>query len=333
MGKIAFTQVSAKRSGGNAWVKEVLEALASDASFLVETIDVSAKKFTGQRILKSLETVWNLLKLKGKKDIWLRNFYSVVFLNRRRQPGKNVAFIFHIDFSGFSTSVKPFLIMMEKFVFYPQLKKMDAIVVVSEYWKQHFVKRGYKNVHKIYGVFEENVIAVTDQEVADFTIKYGLAQKPIIYLGNCQVAKGAVDAYEALKTIDAHLVTSGTREVTIDAKNLDLSLQEYFVLLKASTIVLTMSKFKEGWCRTTHEAMLLKTPVIGSGMGGMRELLEGGKQIVCEDFSGLKESVIKLLGNEQLRKKIGEDGYAYAKGFTKEKFTKAWLDLMHNVSK
>ena len=69
------------------------------------------------------------------------------------------------------------------------------------------------------------------------------------------------------------------------------SFGDYLKLLKASWVVLTMSKFKEGWCRTAHEAMLLKTPVIGSGTGGMRELLENGKQIVCPEFDNLREKV------------------------------------------
>ena len=61
-----------------------------------------------------------------------------------------------------------------------------------------------------------------------------------------------------------------------------LSFQEYLILLKASTVVLTMSLFKEGWCRVAHEALLLGTPVIGSGAGGMTEVLAQGGGIICE---------------------------------------------------
>ena len=63
-----------------------------------------------------------------------------------------------------------------------------------------------------------------------------------------------------------------------------------------------MSKFQEGWCRTAHEAMLLKTPVVGSGFGGMSELLEGGGQIICDNFNDLKEKIEYLLGNHEARK-------------------------------
>ena len=92
-----------------------------------------------------------------------------------------------------------------------------------------------------------------------------------------------------------------------------------------------MSKFKEGWCRTAHEAMLLKTPVIGSGLGGMRELLKGGGQIICKDFKNLKGKVEYLLSHPDTRKKTGEDGYSFAKKFTLEKFEKEWLNLIQEI--
>src|SRR3989344_915853 len=323
MKHVAFTQISSKRTGGNIWVQEVLAAIADDSNFLVETVDLGAKYFKKNALAKGLEVIINLLRLHGEKDVWIRNFYSIVFLNKKRQKGQNVAFIFHVDFYGFPGILKPFLIFLERFIFYRQLKKADVIVVVSEYWKNHFLQRGYKNVQVIYGGFDTTQLNISEQEVLQFKEKYQLKHKPIIYLGNCQEAKGAVDAYNTLNDLDAYFITSGKKEVTIPALNLDLSYREYLTLLKASTVVLTMSKFKEGWCRITHEAMLSKTPVIGSGIGGMRELLEGGQQIICEDFNNLKEKVEHLLGNAELREKIGQNGYDFAKTFTKEKFNES----------
>lgn len=331
---IAFTQISPKRTGGNAWVQEVLDAISSEGDcFSVETIDLGAKRFGKIKLFNAFEVFFNLLSLKGEKDLWIRNFYSTVFLNKRRTKGKNMAFIFHIDFSGFPLLLRPFLVFFEKVVFYRQLRKVDVIVVVSEYWRKHFADKGYKNVEKIYFQIEPSDFNISEGEVSSFKEKYGLKDKPIIYLGNCQRAKGVIDSYNALCGVDAHFVTSGKQEVIIPAKNLDLSLREYFILLKASTVVLTMSKFKEGWCRTTYEAMILKTPVIGSGAGGMKELLKGGGQIVCEDFVNLRGNVERLLDNVELRQRMGEAGYNYTIQFTKEKFKRAWLDLIEKTLK
>jgi glycosyltransferase involved in cell wall biosynthesis len=116
--------------------------------------------------------------------------------------------------------------------------------------------------------------------------------------------------------------------VKISAPNLNLSYGEYLLLLKSSSVVITMSTFKEGWNRTAHEAMLCKTPVVGSGLGGMQELLDGGGQIICEDFSQLREKVLYVLDHPE----IGEKGYEFAKQFTIERFNEAWLNLIKNIS-
>jgi len=74
--------------------------------------------------------------------------------------------------------------------------------------------------------------------------------------------------------------------------------------------------------------MLLKTPVIGSGSGGMEELLEGGKQIICNDFNVLREKVNYLLNNPKIRIQTGKNGFDFAKQFTLERFEEEWLILI-----
>src|SRR3989344_6749024 len=174
-------------------------------------------------------------------------------------------------------------------IFYHNLKKIDAIVTISKYGEDEFLQRGYKNIYKIYCGFDINNFNISDQEILDFKKKHHLEGKPIIYLGNCQKAKGVVDAYEALKDLDAHLVTSGEEQVKIPARNFYLSYREYLILLKASSVALIMFKVPEGWCISAHEAMLLKTPVIGSPLGAFTGLLGEGGQIICQNFKQLKE--------------------------------------------
>jgi glycosyltransferase involved in cell wall biosynthesis len=107
--------------------------------------------------------------------------------------------------------------------------------------------------------------------------------------------------------------------------------RDYLRLLKASSVVITMSKFKEGWCRTAHEAMLCKTPVIGSGLGGMRELLEEGKQIICPDSKNLREKVEYLLNNQEVREETGENGFIFATKFTFKRFKRSWQELIKKM--
>jgi len=297
----------------------------------LEFVDLEARFFKHLRYLKLPESLFYLLKLKREKDLWIRDFYSVLTLPFDRTKGKNIAVIFHIDFSQFPLLSRPFLILLEKLFFYRGLKKVDAIIVISKYWENYFRERGYRNIYKVYWGPKISDFDISYEEVRDFKKKYNLEDKPIVYLGNCQKAKGAVEGYDALKDLDVHLVTSGRKQANIPALNLNLERREFLTLLKASTIAITMSKFKEGLCYTTQEAMLSGTPVIGSGKGGMRELLEGGRQIICPDFNLLREKVEYLLSHPDIREKIGKDAHEFAKQFTRERFETELLAVIKNV--
>lgn len=328
---IGWIEINKKKYGGIVYNDKARDILSQE--FDLDLIDLEAKYFKKVRYLKIPESLFYLFKLREKRDLWIRDFYSTVAFFPNKTKGKSIAVIFHIDFFGFPLLSIPFLALLEKLFFYHNLKKMDAIVTISEYWKNHFLEKGYPNVYKIYCGFDLNKFNISEREILDFKKKYKLEGKPIVYLGNCQKAKGVVDSYNVLQSLDVYFVTSGRRQAKIPALNLNLEYREYLKLLKASSVVITMSKFKEGWCMTTHEAMLSKTPVIGSGLGGMRELLERGGQIVCTDFKNLRRRVEYLLNHPEIREKIGEAGFNFAKDFTLARFQKNWLDLINKILK
>jgi len=325
---IGWIEISLKKYGGVIYNQEAREALADD--FNVELVVAEPRYFSKIRYLRIPESLFYLRRLSGQKDIWVRDFYSTLTMPLDKTSGKNIVVIHHDDFSGFPFLVRPIFKIAQKF-FYRNLKKADGIITVSEYWRKYFVDKGYRNVYKIYNGFNVEDFIFSDQEILDFKSKYNLSDKPIVYLGNCQKAKGVAESYNALKDLDVYLVTSGRKKVNVKTINFDLSYRDYLRLLKASDVVITMSKFREGWCRTAHEAMLCEVPVIGSGRGGMQELLEGGKQIICPEFKNLSKEVEDLLGNERKRKVTGENGYAYAKDFTKDKFKEDWINLIKKI--
>ena len=325
---ISWVEISQKKYGGIVYNEEARKILSK--SFNTQLILTEAKIFKSIRYLKIPESLFYLSRLKGKSDLWIRDFYSTITLPIDKTQGKNLVIVHQVDFSAFPLIAQPIFFFFQK-IFYQNLKKVDVIVTVSEYWKNHFLEKGYKNVYKIYNSFDLGDFNISEQEVLEFQKRYNLLGKPIIYLGNCQKAKGVVESYHTLKDLDAYLVTSGEPQVKIPAKNFEIEYKDYLRLLKASSVVITMSKFKEGWCRTLHEAMLLKTPVIGNGVGGMRELLEGGKQIISENFEQLREKVEYLLKHPEIKEKIAENGYNFAKDFTKERFEKSWLELIHKI--
>ncbi|MDO8577330.1 MAG: glycosyltransferase [Candidatus Wildermuthbacteria bacterium] len=324
---ITWVNFPIRRSGGFAYGALAREVLASEYEVELKDFSFDSIKI---RSLKPFLWFFYLMRLWFKKprSAWIRDdiMGAIVPLWTRK---KNILLIYHIDPTVFPGFFRIFYKLAEKFIYW-NARKADAIVTISDYWQQYFLKKGFRNVHKIYWAFAVQEQAIGEAEIAEFKKKFHLEDKPIVYLGNCQKEKGVVEAYEALKGLPAHLVTSGKPMVQLPALNLDLSHREYLCLLKASFVVLTMSKFKEGWCITAHEAMLSGTPVIGSGLGGMRELLEGGNQMVCEDFGLLRERVEYFLQNPDARSAMGRKGYEYAKNFSLERFKKEWFDLSQN---
>jgi len=309
--------------GANIYQKRVMEALAH--KYDVRLFSVYPKKGRGKRF----RTLKNIIEIQQReKDItcWIRTYYSIIALNFSRIKGINIGLLYHLDSSHIP---HPALGKIFDYLCLRNLKKCNKIVTIADYWKYYLMNNGITNIETIQYGIDNAITEISDEEIKRFRLKYKLESNiPLIYLGNCQRRKGVVQAYEALKNEPYLLVTSGKPEVNLPIPNLDLNFREYLTLLKASSVVLTMSLFLEGWNITAHEAMLCGTPVVGSGSGGMRELLEGGDQIICEDFSSLRIAIKRALDYNIT---IGKRGKNYAKRLNHKRFKSKWLRLVHNI--
>ena len=116
--------------------------------------------------------------------------------------------------------------------------------------------------------------------------------------------------------------------LALPVRHLILDRREYLLLLNACDVVLTMSTIIEGWNRTAHEAMLCRTPVIGSGIGGMKELLQGGGQVIKTDFRGLSETIMNVLKNKA---QYEQRGYEYASQFDINYFRREWQTVIQDA--
>lgn len=327
---ITWVSLALLRSGGGWYGKISRKVLEPFFEVSLKDVSFSSLRYKAFRYIKPFALVFNLVFLWCKKaqDIWMYDDIAAALVPFFAK-GKNILVTYHVDPSVWPVWQRALYWVLEKYIYW-NIRRLDAIVTISTYWQDHFLNKGCKNVYKIYCPFSIKEFNLTDEEVAQFKKKFCFENKPIVYLGNCQREKGVVEAYEALKDLNVHLVTSGEPMVRLPALNLNLSHREYLCLLKVSAVVVTMSKFKEGWCITAHEAMLLQTPVIGSGLGGMRELLEGGNQTICENFSELRGKVEYLLQDQELRESMGKKGYEYAKNFSLERFEDEWISLIEN---
>jgi glycosyltransferase involved in cell wall biosynthesis len=320
-------------TGGEAYENMLVETLRKKYYVDLFEIDtqntLDAKKSFFRLVSRLLPRLRCLLQVNSKLrdyDLVIEDFFVKALSFRRAK--KRIVIVHHFD-NTFLLHQKLYN-LLEKIFWFRMRHSPDVIVAVSDFWKKIFQAKGVKNIKVIYNSFD--TINVSKEEIKKFKKKFDLEGKSIVYIGNCQEIKGVVESYKALAHLNVHLVTSGKQRIDLPAKNLDLTKAEYYTLLAASSIVITMSKFNEGWCRTAHEAMLLGKPVIGSGRGGMQELLHAGHQTVCSSFDDLESLTSRLLNNRLLRKKQGLAGFKYASKFTKEMFQKEWFKLIEDLT-
>ncbi|MDX1420583.1 MAG: glycosyltransferase family 4 protein [Rubricoccaceae bacterium] len=244
------------------------------------------------------------------------------------RPGApTVAVVHHIDYTLQRSSLKHRWYFARLF---DRLAEADAVVTVSQFWKGELERAGCRRVEVIYNAFDGDACAFDADDLAAFRDAHALPHdRPLVYIGNASKLKGVEEVYHALKGEGYTLVMSGRNNDTdVPARWFDLPRPDYLRLLAACDVVVCMSRLLEGWNRVAHEAMLCGTPVIGSGAGGMRELLEGGGQVVLPDAAGLPEAVRTVLDRREAQ---GRAGKAYAARFDGRYFEAAWTSLARNM--
>ena len=70
-------------------------------------------------------------------------------------------------------------------------REPHRLVVVSEYWWQYFSALGFTNLELISDAFALNDYEISRYATDDFKARYGLTEKPIIYLGQQRSAQGS----------------------------------------------------------------------------------------------------------------------------------------------
>jgi len=318
--------------GGNIYEYMILRAFEDDYNVSRHPIYTGKGKIQSIVKIAKIQLSTSFMQSKSKNTIIIKSMDMAFIPSRQCPASKSVVVVHHLDFTHdkYKKLYSTFSSLL-----YNNLNKSDVVVVVADYWQDFLIKKGFENVRKIPNAFYPEEFVFTTKEIEAFKQRHELLGKEIVYLGNYGPGKGVEEAYQSLKGLEVHFVTSGNvnvQDCPLPIRKLFLNYRDYQRLLRASHLAVAMSQFEEGWCRVAHEAMLCRTPVLGSGKGGMAELLQGGKQIICRDFRDLRNRAEHLLGQSEERKKLGEDGYNFAKDFTFERFKANWLTLINDLS-
>jgi glycosyltransferase involved in cell wall biosynthesis len=261
-------------------------------------------------------------------DVTVRGFLPALALGIRRPRGRQIVLIHHLDHSAVPHRTVSGRL---EALFARSLRRADRLVVVAEHWKRDLSPIApHLPVTVIHNGFDVDAYDVSDEDRRAFRARHGFDARPLIYLGNCQRAKGVVEAHEALRHAPYQLVTSGRREVELPCPNLELDEPGYRLLLASCDAAVALSRFREGWNRTAHEALLAGTPVVGVRAGGLGELLDGAGQLMVEGSTTLAPAVAAALDR---RAELAERGRAFARAFTRQRFAAAWTALIEEEAR
>lgn len=310
-----------KKYGGDLFEDEMEEAFQSAGHNVKEFNPVPQGQGRLHKVPGYLKNLMTISDQARNSDFVLRAMNHVFFMES--QP-KQIVVAYHYDTAYCHPLVKAHHYMTLRSLI-GNKANVSTLVVISKFWQDYFYNLGFKNIETIYCGFDKNEFVVDPKTVEILRQKINPGDKKIVYIGNSQMKKGADKAYEALKDRkDILLITSGNKDVELPCLNLDLNRKEYLAFLSLSDVVVTFSQFKEGWNRVAHEAMMMGVPVIGSGLGGMGELLSGGGQMIVTDPAILGTALDTVLNDRE----IGSRGKEFAESFTRQRFNKSCLQLV-----
>ncbi len=315
---IVNEQLSPKANGGNAYDFQAAMALSSDFDLYADSKSVYRSSDN------PLSYWWRMRNHLPEASHRILEPYPIVFGGKFNETA-NIAMIHHVDAHAETGGAKHKWFYKRLF---ERIRDFNKVVTVSKFWKDYLNKKGCENVKVIYNAFNPADYAFSQDQLAEFREIHGFeSNRPIIYIGNAAPGKGVYETYEALKDSNYQLVmTGGTNKAAdLPVKFLSLNAEDYRKLIAACDVVLTMSTMMEGWNRVAHEALLSKTPVIGSGSGGMKELLEGAGQTITTDFNRLPDLVKNCLADKDT---LAEAGYKFVAQYDQAYFKQAWRSII-----
>lgn len=105
--------------------------------------------------------------------------------------------------------------------------------------------------------------------------------------------------------------------------------------LQRRSDVIIQKSLKEGFGLTVTEALYKGTPVVGSNIGGIVHQIKPGFNGYLHDpldYSSFADSIVKILKDGELRRKLGDNGRRYVtENFLITRLLADWLDLFTAV--
>jgi len=252
---------------------------------------------------------------------------------------------------------------------YPLLKALNKVVIKNSNICTANSRASAKKVYTITGREDTPVIPMgvdtnlfsRSEKVGIIKKKYEIDGNVLLFVGRLIRVKGVYYLIKALPEVLKQypktkllIVGSGPEKkrlmqlsTELEIKNrivfIDEVLQEDLIPLYSMADILILPSIidvtgeTEGLGVVLLEAMACRTPVIGSNVGGIKDIIiDGETGLISEqkNSDSLAEKILQLLSNEQLRKKVIENGFELVKKkFTWEAISDRFMNIYMEVIK
>jgi glycosyltransferase involved in cell wall biosynthesis len=230
----------------------------------------------------------------------------------------------------------------------------DRRFVVSEYWREALSKEfGLDAVVTYNGLDSDEFSSLPDRSSDTPTVLFVGGLEPrkgleYLVLAMARVrerhpsAKLVAVAKTGFRGVDdpAWFRTLAERAGIEDGFRIEESVtQDELVQLYADCDVLVLPSRNEGWGLSLMEAMACGRPVVASRVGGIPELVRDGIEgLLVEpgDVAGMSEAVLRLLGDDEMRARMGLAGQervgSFSWGETADKVVREYEGAIQQTS-
>jgi N-acetyl-alpha-D-glucosaminyl L-malate synthase BshA len=230
------------------------------------------------------------------------------------------------------------------------IEQSDGVTCVSNYLKETTQKifKTNKEIEVIYNFVDTEKYKRTskNRENMEFVDS---DDKVIIHISNFRPVKkieNIVKVFQKVsKEVKSKLLLVGDGPDICKIRNLvskfDLSSSVFFLgvqeniipLLNISDVYMLPSK-SEGFGLSALEALSCEVPVIGTNVGGLKEVIENGKSGYLfdpGDIDSMSEAVVKILKSKEIRSEMGLEARERAKFFDSKSIVPRYLEYYKKI--
>lgn len=214
----------------------------------------------------------------------------------------------------------------------------DAVTTGSKETNTYYAKFGSK-VHYIPNAIDINSLPSGIDIIYD---------NQIIFAGRLSKEKGILTILETAKSLPKNInliiIGNGPEENSVIAATktnenihyLGYQLKEKVIPLIHGSKLLIQPSFAEGISATLLEAMVCKTPIIASNVGGNKELITNNETGILIEPGNTKEllkKIIEMINNKNLREKISDSAFKEVQKYDWSNIGKLYLNLYEKLLK